>query len=43
MLFGNNRCLRKGWLVVGKDLTMSNYNKETYESFFEGPVNIEGP
>ena len=43
MLFGNNRSLRKGWLVVGKDLTLSNYSKEMYERYFEGSVNIEGP
>ena len=43
MLFGNNRSLRKGWLIVGKDLTLSNYNKEVYEKYFEGPVNLEGP
>ena len=26
-----------GWLTVGPDLTSSNFSKEIYQSFFDGP------
>ena len=29
--------LLAGWLTIGPDLTSSNYSKEKYLSFFEGP------
>lgn len=41
-LFGNTRCVRKGWLVVGKDLNHNNYSKEVYDGFFEGEVSNTG-
>jgi len=35
-LFGNDRNMRDGWLTLGNGLTYSNWNKETYLSWFEG-------
>lgn len=39
-LFGATQDIREGWLVVGKDLIRSNFDKEKYESFFKGPINM---
>merc|ERR1719174_180115 len=35
-LFGLDRNMRDGWLTLGNGLTYSNWNKETYLSWFEG-------
>lgn len=38
-LFGDNNGIRNGWLTVGKGLSNSNYDLETYNSWFEGNIN----
>merc|ERR1712151_980675 len=35
-LFGLDRNMRDGWLTLGRGLTKSNWNKELYNSWFEG-------
>ncbi|EGW14900.1 Methyltransferase-like protein 14 [Cricetulus griseus] len=36
-LFGRDSTIRPGWLTVGPTLTNSNYNAETYASYFSAP------
>ncbi|KAH0500844.1 N6-adenosine-methyltransferase subunit METTL14 [Microtus ochrogaster] len=36
-LFGRDSTIRPGWLTVGPTLTNSNYNAETYASYFSTP------
>lgn len=33
-IFGRDSTVRPGWLSIGPDLTMSNYDKSVYSSFF---------
>ena len=33
-IFGRDSTVRPGWLTLGPDLTMSNYDKMTYSSYF---------
>lgn len=35
-LFGCDRNMRDGWLTIGRKLTTSNWNKEMYNSWFDG-------
>ncbi|KAL2304665.1 hypothetical protein Nmel_006616 [Mimus melanotis] len=36
-LFGRDSTIRPGWLTVGPTLTNSNFNAETYSSYFTAP------
>ncbi|KAH9419765.1 N6-adenosine-methyltransferase subunit mettl14 [Dermatophagoides pteronyssinus] len=36
-LFGRDDIIRPGWLSIGPALTNSNFNAETYQSYFNGP------
>ncbi|XP_077134732.1 N(6)-adenosine-methyltransferase non-catalytic subunit METTL14 [Ranitomeya variabilis] len=36
-LFGRDSTIRPGWLTVGPTLTNSNFNSETYGSYFNAP------
>ncbi len=42
-LFGNTRSIREGWMVIGKDLNHNNFDKEEYEKYFKGEINLKGP
>lgn len=41
-LFGNDRSVKNGWLVVGQDLSRSNFDVSEYNSWFYGESNMEG-
>ncbi|XP_042195778.1 N6-adenosine-methyltransferase non-catalytic subunit isoform X3 [Callorhinchus milii] len=42
-LFGRDSTIRPGWLTVGPGPTNSNFNAETYNSYFTGPnVHLTG-
>ncbi len=36
-VFGRDSTIRPGWLLIGPGLTNSNFNSETYSSYFNGP------
>ena len=40
-LFGDNSNIRPGWVTVGERIGDTNWNRERYESWFEGPVNLD--
>ena len=35
-LFANDQTVRRGWLSAGPELSSSNFNRETYQGFFQG-------
>eukprot|EP01066_Platyproteum_vivax_P019073 Platyproteum_vivax@DN7623_c1_g1_i3.p1 len=35
-LFGSDATLRNGWVTIGRNISSSNYNAETYASWFQG-------
>jgi len=41
-LFGVDRNMRDGWLTLGNGLTFSNWNKDTYLSWFDGDGDYPG-
>lgn len=41
-LFGNNSSIKDGWVVIGKDVANTNWNREKYKSWFEGPEKLKG-
>lgn len=41
-LFGNDRSTGKGWLVIGQDLTSSNWDQSEYDSWFQGEASMDG-
>ena len=36
-LFGNNKSIRKGWVTLGEKIMDTNFKRDVYESWFEGP------
>ena len=41
-LFGNNSSIKEGWVVIGKDVANTNWNKDKYKQWFEGTENLNG-
>lgn len=39
-LFGNEKSVKDGWVVIGKDVPETNWNQNTYSEFFQGGINL---